>query len=229
MAKPCIELKGASFTLSVLHLKHSNLELIATELAQKIAQAPQFFLGAPLVVNLSAIHDDQFDIAALKRLMSAHNLVMVGVSGASKILSAKVKALGLANIKAGKDIKAPLISRGSKIIKRNIRSGQQIYAPNSDVIVFGNVGNGAEVIADGSIHVYGALRGKAMAGASGDKRSVIIAQVLEAELVSIAGQYWLNENLNEHDFATSGCIRLNGESLIVESLPRTITSWQTKG
>lgn len=104
-------------------------------------------------------------------------------------------------------------------MKQNIRSGQQVYAKNGDLIIFGAVGNGAEVIADGSIHIYGALRGKAMAGAAGDSSAVIIAHSLEAELVSIAGQYWLAENLQQHSSDKSGCIRLNGESLIVESLP----------
>ena len=220
MSKPSLELKGASFTLSVLHINSSDLQAVMTELDHKLAQAPQFFLGAPLVVNLSAIQHDSLNLSALKDLLISRQLVIVGITGATTVLSKQAKDLGLAIVKAGKQSSTPpLAPRQTKIVKQNIRSGQQVYAKNGDLIIFGAVGNGAEVIADGSIHIYGALRGKAMAGAAGDTSAVIIAHSLEAELVSIAGQYWLAENLQQHSSDKSGCIRLNGESLMVESLP----------
>ncbi|NLQ22523.1 septum site-determining protein MinC [Shewanella sp. S-1] len=220
MSKPSLELKGASFTLSVLHINSSDLQAVMTELDHKLAQAPQFFLGAPLVVNLSAIQHDSLNLSALKDLLISRQLVIVGITGATTVLSKQAKDLGLAIVKAGKQSNTPPPApRQTKIVKQNIRSGQQVYAKNGDLIIFGAVGNGAEVIADGSIHIYGALRGKAMAGAAGDTSAVIIAHSLEAELVSIAGQYWLAENLQQHSSDKSGCIRLNGESLMVESLP----------
>lgn len=220
MSKPSLELKGASFTLSVLHINSSDLQAVMTELDHKLAQAPQFFLGAPLVVNLSAIQHDSLNLSALKDLLISRQLVIVGITGATTVLSKQAKDLGLAIVKAGKQSSTPPPApRQTKIVKQNIRSGQQVYAKNGDLIIFGAVGNGAEVIADGSIHIYGALRGKAMAGAAGDPTAVIIAHSLEAELVSIAGQYWLAENLQQHSSDKSGCIRLNGESLMVESLP----------
>jgi len=220
MSKPSVELKGASFTLSVLHIYSSDLQAVMTELDSKLAQAPQFFLGAPLVVNLSAIQHDSLNLSALKDLLISRQLVIVGITGATTVLSKQAKDLGLAIVKAGKQSSTPPPApRQTKIVKQNIRSGQQVYAKNGDLIIFGAVGNGAEVIADGSIHIYGALRGKAMAGAAGDTSAVIIAHSLEAALVSIAGQYWLAENLQQHSSDKSGCIRLNGESLMVESLP----------
>lgn len=220
MSKPSLELKGASFTLSVLHINSSDLQAVMTELDSKLAQAPQFFLGAPLVVNLSAIQHDSLNLSALKDLLISRQLVIVGITGATTVLSKQAKDLGLAIVKTGKQSSTPPPApRQTKIVKQNIRSGQQVYAKNGDLIIFGAVGNGAEVIADGSIHIYGALRGKAMAGAAGDTSAVIIAHSLEAELVSIAGQYWLAENLQQHSSDKSGCIRLDGESLMVESLP----------
>jgi len=220
MSKPSLELKGASFTLSVLHINSSDLQAVMTELDSKLAQAPQFFLGAPLVVNLSAIQHDSLNLSALKDLLISRQLVIVGITGATTVLSKQAKDLGLAIVKAGKQSSTPPPApRQTKIVKQNIRSGQQVYAKNGDLIIFGAVGNGAEVIADGSIHIYGALRGKAMAGAAGDTSAGIIAHSLEAELVSIAGQYWLAENLQQHSSDKSGCIRLDGESLMVESLP----------
>lgn len=220
MSTPSLELKGSSFTLSVLHIHSCDLEQIAAELDSKLAQAPQFFIGAPLVVNLSSVATETMDIGKLSKLLTDRKLVIVGVTGASKEQNTQAKQAGLAQIKAGKQSHTPPPPpTETKVIKQNVRSGQQIYAKNSDLIVFGTVGNGAEVIADGSIHIYGKLRGKAMAGAAGNSHSVIITQSLDAELVSIAGQYWLAENLQQHDSSQGACISLNGESLNVESLP----------
>ncbi len=220
MSTPSLELKGSSFTLSVLHIHSQDLSVIAAELDAKLAQAPQFFIGAPLVVNLSTIAEQPLDILGLKELLTARKLVIVGITGASKEQNDQAKLAGLAQIKQGKQSHTPPPPPiQTKIVKQNVRSGQQIYAKNSDLIVFGTVGNGAEVIADGSIHIYGKLRGKAMAGAAGNSHSVIIAHSLDAELVSIAGQYWLSENLQQHDSAQGACISLSGESLKIESLP----------
>ncbi|MFV7770366.1 septum site-determining protein MinC [Shewanella marisflavi] len=219
MQKPSLELKGSSFTLSVLHIKNADLDRVASELDGKLAIAPQFFIGAPLVVNLSAISNPEYNLAGLKDLLISRQLVIVGITGAPTAIANQAKALGLALIKSGKQSQTqPQLPKTTKIVKQNIRSGQQVYAKNGDLIIIGAVGNGAEVIADGSIHIYGSLRGKAMAGASGDKNAVIIAQTLDAELVSIAGQYWLTENLQAHASIKSGCIRLDGDSLTVEAL-----------
>ncbi|MFT5789968.1 MAG: septum site-determining protein MinC [Shewanella sp.] len=220
MQTPSLELKGSSFTLSVLHIKSQDMAVITAELDSKLAIAPQFFLGAPLVVNLSAIKASNFDLLGLKEILTSRQLIIVGITSALPEINKMAKSIGLAIIKSGKAAaNQPQMPKTTKIVKQNIRSGQQIYAKNADLIVIGAVGNGAEVIADGSIHIYGALRGKAMAGAAGDKNAVIMAQKIEAELVSIAGQYWLTENLQQNGAAQSGCIRLEGESLTVESLP----------
>ncbi|GGI73193.1 putative septum site-determining protein MinC [Shewanella hanedai] len=220
MQTPSLELKGSSFTLSVLHINQVDLEKVTIELDSKLSIAPQFFIGAPLVVNLSLIKDPEYNLTALKDLLVSRQLVIVGITAAIDAISAQAKSLGLAIIKSGKQSQTqPQLPKTTKIVKQNVRSGQQIYAKNSDLVIVGTVGNGAEVIADGSIHIYGNLRGKAMAGASGDKHAVIIARSLEAELVSVAGQYWLAENIQLNSTTKSGCIRLEGESLTIEALP----------
>jgi septum site-determining protein MinC len=221
MSKQSLELKATSFTLSVLHIKNHDLIALAAELDQKLSQAPQFFIGAPLVINLKAVEKHCLDLSALKSLLMDRQLIIVGITEASPELIEQARALGLAVIKSGKQATtAPLPQRETKVVKQNVRSGQQIYAKNADLVIFGAVGNGAEVIADGSIHIYGALRGKAMAGAAGDHNSVIIANSLEAELVSISGQYWLAEHLQQHSLDKRACIRRDGESLMVETLPQ---------
>lgn len=87
--------------------------------------------------------------------------------------------------------------RGTKLIHKPIRAGTRVYAKDSDLIILAAVNSGAEIIADGNIHVYGPLRGRALAGASGDKEARIFCKTLEAELVSIAGHYWVKENIQE--------------------------------
>lgn len=88
---------------------------------------------------------------------------------------------------------APVPSSRSLIISKPIRSGQQVYAPDGDLIVLSSVSSGAELLAEGNIHVYGKLRGRALAGINGNPNAKIFCQKLEADLISIAGQYRLFE------------------------------------
>ena len=86
----------------------------------------------------------------------------------------------------------------TKIITQPIRSGQQVYAPGGDLLILNSVSPGAELLADGHIHVMGALRGRALAGINGDPHAMIFCKSLEAELVSIAGQYQISEDLKDN-------------------------------
>ena len=104
------------------------------------------------------------------------------------------------------------------IIRRNVRSGQQIYAKGADLIVIGSVGNGAEVIADGNIHIYGHLRGRALAGAAGATQSVIICRSMEAELISIAGNYWLSDQFPSDTWSQSVLFKYQSEQLSAEPI-----------
>ena len=105
------------------------------------------------------------------------------------------------------------------IVDRPLRSGQQVYARGTDLIVLGLVSHGAEVIADGHIHVYAPLRGRAIAGARGDASARIFATCLEAQLVSIAGTYRTSETqLPDTVLARPAQVRLDGERLVVEPL-----------
>ena len=105
------------------------------------------------------------------------------------------------------------------VINRPLRSGQRVYARNTDLIVIGVVSRGAEVIADGNIHVYGPLRGKAMAGARGDTSARIFTTQLDPELVAIAGVYRVVEtSLDAQLQNRPAIISLHGESLQFESL-----------
>jgi len=106
----------------------------------------------------------------------------------------------------------------TKVHIGRVRSGQQIYAKECDLIINGDVGAGAEVISDGNIHIYGTLRGKALAGAMGNTSAAIFCTVLEPELVSIAGVYKLSETLPEDMWSTSCSVSLEDQNMVFSSL-----------
>ena len=113
---------------------------------------------------------------------------------------------------------APGASIGAQHHLGAVRSGQQIYARDRDLIVTGAVANGAEVIADGNIHIYGGLRGRAMAGAQGDEKARIYVSDFRAELVAIAGQYRVFEQIPDDLEAQSVQCWLDGEKLLIAKL-----------
>jgi len=113
----------------------------------------------------------------------------------------------------------PAIAPAAMVINRQLRSGQRIYARDTDLIVIGVVSQGAEVIADGNIHIYGPLRGKAMAGARGDTSARIFTTQLDPELVAIAGVYRVIETKLEQELHNQAAIvQLDGETLQITAL-----------
>lgn len=107
---------------------------------------------------------------------------------------------------------------GAQLHNGSVRSGQQIYARDRDLIVTGAIANGAEVIADGNIHIYGGLRGRAMAGAQGDEKARIYVSDFRAELVAIAGQYRVFEQIPDDLEGQSVQCWLEGDKLLIAKL-----------
>ncbi|KXF81456.1 septum site-determining protein MinC [Enterovibrio coralii] len=213
------ELKGSSFTLSVLHLLDDDLASAMQVLSEKVNQAPAFFKGAPVVVDISQLHAEP-DFALLKSTIEETGMLVVGVTGCkhNQIREAANQA-GLAVMNPAKQsrINDP-IQTPTKVITSPVRSGQQIYAKNADLVVLNHVSAGAEIIADGSIHIYGVLRGRAIAGASGQKEAHIFCQNLQSELLSIAGTYWLSEAIPEEFAARAVKVSLSNDSINIEHL-----------
>ena len=106
----------------------------------------------------------------------------------------------------------------TKIVTTPVRSGQQIYAAGGDLVVLAPVSAGAEILADGNIHVYGPARGRILAGVRGNRSSRIFCQALEAELVSIAGYFKVNEDLRQHHWKQSVQVSLTDETLNIDCL-----------
>ncbi|MGL6568653.1 septum site-determining protein MinC [Aeromonas caviae] len=234
------ELKGTTFTISVLHLSDGNPARIRQLLEAKVAQAPQFFNCAPLVLNVERLGAIP-DFEQLRELVESEDFVLVGITGArDEAMKTAAKAAGLAVMVSGKSRKAepeptppvpepkpveaapvppvPAPVEASKVHVGPVRSGQQIYAAGTSLVVLGSVSPGAEVIADDSIHVYGALRGRAIAGAKGNPKARIYCQQLQAELLSIAGTFQLSDALPAGVIQEPVHIRLDNEQLRIDRI-----------
>lgn len=232
------ELKGTTFTISVLHLSDGNPDRIRQLLEAKVAQAPQFFNCAPLVLNVERLSEIP-DFEQLRELVESEDFVLVGITGArDETMKTAAKAAGLAVMVSGKSrktdpepaapapdpveaapvapVQAPM--EPSKVHVGPVRSGQQIYAAGTSLVVLGSVSPGAEVIADDSIHIYGALRGRAIAGAKGNPLARIYCQQLQAELLSIAGTFQLSDALPAGLIQEPVHIRLDNEQLRIDRI-----------
>ena len=231
------ELKGTTFTISVLHLSDGNPDRIRQLLEAKVAQAPQFFNCAPLVLNVERLSDIP-DFEQLRELVESEDFVLVGITGArDEAMKTAAKAAGLAVMVSGKSRKAEPVAPApapepvevaqvapvqalepTKVHVGPVRSGQQIYAAGTSLVVLGSVSPGAEVIADDSIHIYGALRGLAIAGSKGNPLARIYAQQWQAELPSIAGTFQLSDALPAGLIQEPVHIRLDNEQLRIDRI-----------
>lgn len=213
------ELKGGSYTLSALHLVDGDIPKAADFLKQKVDQAPHFFAAAPVVIDISQV-SDTIDFEQLKHSVSEAGMIPVGISGCKAgPLQQQAKAAGFAIMNAARQAKASEpVMEPTRIIRNPVRSGQQIYAKNCDLVVMNNVSAGAEIIADGCIHIYGTLRGRAIAGANGHGEAKIFCHNLQAELVSIAGSYWLSDKIHPEFWGKNVVISLAENNLNIEQL-----------
>lgn len=240
-------LKSLNFTLLVVDIDSEELSLFSEKLNKKRMTAPDFFSDAPIVVK---VEDDSLDIdfSQLRDVVSEQGFILLGISGdLSAAQKERIKAEKIAILKSSKrqarktevqKVEQPSSSEKvetgnevetstevkTKVYTGRVRSGQQIYAKECDLVINGDVSPGAEVIADGNIHIYGALRGKALAGAMGDKSASIFCQLLNPELVSVAGVYKLSDDLSV-DFAGKSCVvSLQDEQIVLANLNRVYPS-----
>lgn len=210
--------QGALFTVMVVRAGMSRDPEFGRELAVQVERSPGFFRNAPVVLDLKGADGftEAADFVDARDFLREHTLALVGVQNAEPAQLAAATAAGLASFapSATTPIRRPArsspnsASRDSaptaaaapsrpttRIVTEPVRSGTQIYARGGDLIVTAAVSAGAELMADGNIHVYGRLRGRALAGATGDTTARIFCTRLEAELVSIAGRYLVSEQL----------------------------------
>ncbi|MGZ5785454.1 MAG: septum site-determining protein MinC [Ramlibacter sp.] len=219
-APATFEIKSANLPLVSLLLKSTDLHALSGELAARFGDIPDFFDHDPLVVDLSplqALGDAPVDFAALLALLRGYRVMPVAARGGSEAQMKAAQAAGLAQAEEAKVLPLPVAKRApdgiadqvrndkppapvtepppvsALVIDKPLRSGQQVYARGRDLVMLCMVNAGAEVIADGHIHVYAPLRGKAIAGARGNTEARILSLCLEPELISIAGVYRTSE------------------------------------
>lgn len=199
------EIKSAHLPLLALRLKTTDLQALDAELEHYYGDKPDFFSNESVVVDLTLLsaaeQDESLDYARIAELLSGRHLCLMAVSGGSAEQMAAAQELGLAtadDVLGRPAARAPAGESGSPppqappgalVVDQPVRSGQQVYARGSDLVVMAPVNAGAELIADGHIHVYSALRGRAIAGARGWAGARIFAAMMQPQLVSIAGVY----------------------------------------
>ncbi len=198
------KLKGRLYTLTVMHLLDIDHDRFKAQIADVVQQAPRLFDKTPVVLDCTALEQDTLDLQFICQTMKEHGLIPVAIQGGSPVLDLIANCNGLAILnstsvpeknksrKHKNDTSEPKATK-SLIVNTPVRSGQQVVSKGSDLVITASVSHGAELLADGHIHVYGALRGRALAGIAGDKEARIFCQSLDAELVSIAGFYRLSD------------------------------------
>jgi len=217
--------------LNTLRLSITDIAKVSETLRAKVNNASQFFLHSPLVLDCQGLGDKcaTLDFSALYLAVKEVGFIPVGVRNVPddclKYIKqsewAIMRSVARPSRKTENSEKSPIIEAKSnrvEVISRPLRSGQQVYAPTGDVVILHQTSAGSEILADGSVHVYGTLRGRVLAGVNGEKSARIFCQSLEADLVAIAGCYQLLDDADTELKGQPAMIRLQEGRLIFESL-----------
>lgn len=242
-ARASFDFKSASLPLISVVLKTPNLAVLSQELQARFGDTPDFFDEDPAVIVLTQIAQDPtpLSFSVLLTLLKHYRLRPFGIHGGSQAHKETAAAVGLMDlpeisssavavpgdapapaptpVAAPAPAEAATQANGTMVIDRPLRSGQQVYARGCDLIVLQAVNFGAEIIADGNIHVYAPLRGRAIAGARGNTEARIFSTCMEAQLISIAGIYRTSEvALPAEVLGKPAQVRLVGESLVLDPI-----------
>ncbi len=234
-------LRGANFNLLVLRLLDPRPEAVVPAIGDQFRRAPGFLRFAPVVLGLGDLEvpADQVDFQGLIAGLRGLEIVPIGTTGGTPELRNAAMAYGLPPIRSagGKETEEPApapaaaqaeqpapvppppplppagTARPTMVVDQPVRAGQRVWAQGGDLVVTATVNAGGEVIADGNIHVYGALRGRAIAGGGDNAEARIFAQNFDPELISIAGYYAVREGLAGAPIGKAVQVRLTGERM----------------
>ncbi|MEC7378106.1 MAG: septum site-determining protein MinC [Pseudomonadota bacterium] len=244
--KQGFQLKSASVSMTALELYYFDDAEFESALRDKISQAPGFFKDIPLIISLEKYEglDSELDFFKIIGTCRRNHIHVIGVRGGTDDQRRLARGAALALLPgSGQRDRAhetdqnaepssePVEARGAaqtgagdpppaRIVTQPVRSGQQVHAPEGDLVILAPVQAGAEVLAAGNIHVYGPLRGRALAGIHGAESARIFCQSLEAELVSIAGHYKISEDLQDNGWKSAVHIQLRDDLLVVTPLDK---------
>ena len=213
--KPAFEIKSARTDALAVYLHNADSTALDAALAKCAAQYRE--LNLPLILDMQDFRPSEADLPAVLAVFRRHRLPGAALRHSDVAWAATAADNGLPFAPPGKERPVPLetadagtvaeitgeiASETAKqaghptvLVAEPVRTGQQVYAENADLIVTGTVSEGAELIADGNIHIYASMRGRALAGAKGRRESRIFIHSMQAELVSIAG---ISRNFQQH-------------------------------
>ena len=237
--RPSFDLKSAQLPVLSVVLRGTDMQALVQDLKQRLSDDPDFFDNDPVLIDLSQVNDaeEEIDFPALIDALRAHRTMPVAVRGGNEAQMAAANALGLTaapdvmparraepeiheiirEVEVVHEVEVPAPLADAVIVDKPLRSGQRVYAKGTDIVVLDIVSYGAEVIADGNVHVYAPLRGRAVAGASGNTNARIFSTCMEAQLLSIAGIYrTIETDLPKEVAGKAAKVRLEGEKIIIE-------------
>ena len=237
--KPAFEIKSARTDALAVYLHDADAAALDAALAKCAAQYRE--LNLPLILNMQDFRPSEADLPAVLAVFRRHRLPVAALRHSDEAWAATAADNGLPFTPPGKERPVPLetadagtvaeitgeiASETAKqaghptvLVTEPVRTGQQVYAENADLIVTGTVSEGAELIADGNIHIYASMRGRALAGAKGRRDARIFIHSMQAELVSIAGIYRnFEQQLPEHLYRKPVQIHLQDDRLVIAAI-----------
>lgn len=237
--KPAFEIKSARTDALAVYLHDADAAALDAALAKCAAQYRE--LNLPLILDMQDFRPSEADLPAVLAVFRRHRLPVAALRHSDEAWAATAADNGLPFTPPGKERPVPLetadagtvaeitgeiASETAKqaghptvLVAEPVRTGQQVYAENADLIVIGTVSEGAELIADGNIHIYASMRGRALAGAKGRRDARIFIHSMQAELVSIAGIYRnFEQQLPEHLYRKPVQIHLQDDRLVIAAI-----------
>ena len=227
-ARQLMRFRGRSYVAYVLSPKPPIVEWLA-EVDATLARSPNFFAGKPVILDLAATELSSPAIRHLIDNLDQRGIRVLGLEGFDAALltpdlppllsGGRDCAITTSESAAAKTAAAPDKSKaGSLLLESPVRSGQSVVFAEGDVTVLGSVGSGAEIVAGGSIHIYGALRGRAMAGVNGNQNARIFCNKIEAELLAIDGYYQTAEDIDVSLRSRPAQVWLEGNAMKITAL-----------
>ena len=220
-----VRMRGRSYVAFVFSPVVPIVDWLA-DIDATLARSPGFFAGKPVVLDLASVDLSQAAIAHLVGSLDQRNIRVLGIEGVDESkLTANMPPLltgGRSCVVTQVEPHVPQAKSKAKspslLLESPVRSGQSIVFAEGDITVLGSVGSGAEIVAGGSIHVYGTLRGRAMAGINGNAAARIFCQKIEAELLAIDGYYQTAEEISDSLRNRPAQAWLEGEMLKITPL-----------